>query len=122
MALSYCFDPHHHHLHLTANGTPTLTDWQEVLARLAEEPTPSPRTPILLDFATDAQAPRDWEIPLLAYLLRQLVQHRDCPLAIHSSAPGHGVALAMLAFSCEVSNRIEVFHDLTRARAWLART
>jgi len=99
MALTYCFEPHHPHIHLTAAGAHTLTDWQDSLARLAEEASSEPRMPILLDFVAGAHTPRDWEIPLLAYLLRRLVDHRRCRLAIHSAEPEHGVALAMLAFS-----------------------
>jgi hypothetical protein len=120
MSLTCCFDTHHQLIHLTATGTSTLTEWQECLSRALEDAATPPRAPILVDFASDAKPPRDWELPLLAYLLRRIVEHRQCRLAIHSSAPEHGVSLAMLAFSCDLPHAIEVFHDRDRARAWLA--
>jgi len=121
MALTYSLDTHHNHLHLTASGMLTLAEWQESLARAIEDPAAPPCAPILIDFAAEAHPPRDWELPLLAFLLRRIVEHRRCRLALHSAEPEHGVALAMLAFSCDAPSWIEVFHTLTHARAWLTR-
>lgn len=120
MALTHSLDTEHHHIHLTATGMLTLTEWQESLARAIEDPAAPPRAPILIDFAADAHPPHDWELPLLAFLLRRIVEHRRCRLALHSAMPEHGVSLAMLAFSCDHPHWVEVFHNLTHARAWLA--
>ncbi|MBE2216394.1 MAG: hypothetical protein IAE82_21150 [Opitutaceae bacterium] len=119
MPLIRCFDPHHQLHHLAVTGTSTLSEWQEGLAGVCDDAA-APHAPILLDLTSAAHAPRDWELTLLAFLLRKIVQHRRCRLAIHSPAPEHGVSLALLAFSCDAVDAIEFFPDLDQARAWLA--